>query len=387
MYDVALKVLKELNDNGYKAYIVGGYVRDVLLDIESNDIDITTNATPKQIMELFNDSCLPNEDYGSVIIEKKGYRFEITTFRKEIGYNDNRHPAEVKYIDELYPDLLRRDFVINTICMDSNGDIVDYLNGREDLENKVIRTVDDAYKSFSDDALRILRAIRFATILDFKLSDEVVDASKKTKNLVRNLSYYRKKSELDKIFTSSNRKLGVSLLLEFGLDEVLELPNLSKILDTNTTSLIGVWSILDVVDKYPFNKNESSLIKDISKAIPLNNLDPMALYKYGLYVNSVASEIKGYDIKNVTESYNNLVIKCRKDIDVTSDDIIKILHKEPGKFITEIYDDIEREILYRRLKNEKEDICNYIEKFVHICYTLKDKKTYIFCSPILYEFI
>lgn len=360
MYDVALKVLKELNDNGYKAYIVGGYVRDVLLDIESNDIDITTNATPKQIMELFNDSCLPNEDYGSVIIEKKGYRFEITTFRKEIGYNDNRHPTEVKYIDELYPDLLRRDFVINTICMDSNGDIVDYLNGREDLENKVIRTVDDAYKSFSDDALRILRAIRFATILDFKLSDEVVDAIKKTKDLVRNLSYYRKKSELDKIFTSSNRKLGVSLLLEFGLDEVLELPNLSKILDTNTTSLIGVWSILDVVDKYPFNKNESSLIKDISKAIPLNNLDPMALYKYGLYVNSVASEIKGYDIKNVTESYNNLVIKCRKDIDVTSDDIIKILHKEPGKFITEIYDDIERKILYRRLKNEKEDICNYI---------------------------
>lgn len=360
MYDVALKVLKELNDNGYKAYIVGGYVRDVLLDIESNDIDITTNATPKQIMELFNDSCLPNEDYGSVIIEKKGYRFEITTFRKEIGYNDNRHPTKVKYIDELYPDLLRRDFVINTICMDSNGDIVDYLNGREDLENKVIRTVDDAYKSFSDDALRILRAIRFATILDFKLSDEVVDAIKKTKDLVRNLSYYRKKSELDKIFTSSNRKLGVSLLLEFGFDEVLELPNLSKILDTNTTSLIGVWSILDVVDKYPFNKNESSLIKDISKAIPLNNLDPMALYKYGLYVNSVASEIKGYDIKNVTESYNNLVIKCRKDIDVTSDDIIKILHKEPGKFITEIYDDIEREILYRRLKNEKEDICNYI---------------------------
>lgn len=360
MYDVALKVLKELNDNGYKAYIVGGYVRDTLLDIESNDIDITTNATPKQIMELFNDSCLPNEDYGSVIIEKKGYRFEITTFRKEIGYNDNRHPAEVKYIDELYPDLLRRDFVINTICMDSNGDIVDYLNGREDLENKVIRTVDDAYKSFNDDALRILRAIRFATILDFKLSDEVVDAIKKTKDLVRNLSYYRKKSELDKIFTSSNRKLGVSLLLEFGLDEVLELPNLSKILETNTTSLIGVWSILDVVDKYPFNKNETSLINDISKVIPLNNLDPMALYKYGLYVNSVAFEIKGLDIKNVTESYNNLVIKCRKDIDITSDDIIKILHKEPGKFIADIYDDIEREILYRRLKNEKEEIYNYI---------------------------
>ena len=102
MEKIVYNVLKLLEDNNFEAYIVGGYVRDVLLDIESNDIDITTNATPKQIMELFNDSCLPNEDYGSVIIEKKGYRFEITTFRKEIGYNDNRYPAEVKYIDELY---------------------------------------------------------------------------------------------------------------------------------------------------------------------------------------------------------------------------------------------------------------------------------------------
>ena len=87
MLDVALKLLKELTSNSYKAYIVGGFVRDHILGIESNDIDITTNATPKEIKEIFKDSCLPNEEYGSVIVNKKGIKFEITTFRKEIGYS------------------------------------------------------------------------------------------------------------------------------------------------------------------------------------------------------------------------------------------------------------------------------------------------------------
>lgn len=362
MLDVALKLLKELTSNGYKAYIIGGFVRDYLLDIESNDIDITTNATPKEIKEIFTDSCLPTEDYGSVTVILKGIRFEITTFRKEIGYINNRRPAEVKYIDDLYLDLLRRDFVINTICMDENGEIVDYLNGVDDLNKKIIRTVGDAEKSFTDDALRILRAIRFATILDFKLSDEVISAIKNTKHLLRNLSYYRKKNELDKIFTSPNMKIGVKLLLDLELDKDLELDNLYKLLDTNTTSLIGIWSILDVSSKYPFNKNEKDLIKKINIVLLLNNMDPMALYMYGLYVNRVAGEIKGLDIKKITECYANLVIKSRKDINISAQDIISLLKRKPGSYINDIYDDIEREILYHRLLNEKSNILNYVLK-------------------------
>ena len=125
MLEVALKLLEEITARGFKAYIVGGFVRDYILGINSNDIDITTSATPKDIKEIFEDSCLPSEDYGSVTVIKKGIRFEITTFRKEIGYIDNRRPAEIKYIDDLYEDLLRRDFTINTICMDEKGEIVD----------------------------------------------------------------------------------------------------------------------------------------------------------------------------------------------------------------------------------------------------------------------
>ncbi|MBO5120050.1 MAG: CCA tRNA nucleotidyltransferase, partial [Bacilli bacterium] len=183
MLEVALKLLEEITSRGFKAYIVGGFVRDYILGINSNDIDITTSATPKDIKEIFDDSCLPSEDYGSVTVIMKGIRFEITTFRKEIGYIDNRRPAEIKYIDDLYEDLLRRDFTINTICMDQNGEIVDLLNGREDLEMGIIRTVGVSKERFEEDVLRILRAVRFATILDFKLDNEVIEAIKDTREL------------------------------------------------------------------------------------------------------------------------------------------------------------------------------------------------------------
>lgn len=359
MLDIALKLLDEITSCGFQAYIVGGFVRDYILGIESNDIDINTNATPKEIKDIF-DSCLPNEDYGSVTVIKKGVRFEITTFRKEMSYLDNRRPSQIEYIDDLYQDLLRRDFTINTLCMNKDGEIIDFLGGRSEIDSRVVKTVGNAKTRFEEDSLRILRAVRFATLLDFELDKETRDAIIDTRELLKNLSYYRKKEELDKIFGSSNADKGISLLLDLGLDKYLELDNLDKV--TCTSSLIGVWSILNVVDKYPFNSNERELIKNINEAFLLNNLDPMALYKYGLYVNSVAGEIKGLDIKNITESYNNLIIQSRRDLDITSDDIMKGLNKGPGSYLKDIYSDIEREVLYRRVKNEKDAIMAYIIK-------------------------
>ena len=357
MLDIALKLLEEITSHGFQAYIVGGFVRDYILGIDSNDIDINTNATPKEIKDIF-DSCLPNEDYGSVTVIKKGVRFEITTFRKEMNYLDNRRPSQIEYIDDLYQDLLRRDFTINTLCMNKDGEIIDFLGGRSEIDNRVVKTVGNAKTRFEEDSLRILRAVRFATLLDFELDKETKEAIIETRELLRNLSYYRKKEELDKIFGSSNADRGIQLLLDLGLDKYLELDNLNKV--TCTSSLIGVWSILNVVDKYPFNSNEKELITNINEAFLLNNLDPMALYKYGLYVNSVAGEIKGLDIKNITESYNNLVIQSRRDLDITSDDIMKGLNKGPGSYLKDIYSSIEREVLYRRVKNEKDAIMTYI---------------------------
>ena len=362
MLEEALKLLKQLTNHSYKAYIVGGFVRDYILGIESSDIDINTNATPKEVKEIFVDSCLPSEDYGSVTVIIKGIRFEITTFRKEIEYVNNRKPVEIQYIDDLYEDLLRRDFTINTLCMDENGKILDYLQGREDIENGIVRCVGDSYNKLSEDCLRILRAIRFATTFNFKLDDELIKSIEKNKHLLNNLSYYRKKSELEKIFTSTNYKNGIKLIIELGLDKELGISNLDKVLNSETISLIGIWSMLDITDTYPFNRNELELINNINKVVKMNNSDPYALYKYGLYVNSVAGEIKCQNIKDITEAYANLLIKSRKDIDFSAQDIIRVLNRKPGEYIKEIFDDIEKEILYRRLSNNKEEITKYIEK-------------------------
>ena len=355
--DMALKVVDEINQHGYKAYLVGGMVRNHLLGLPSNDVDITTNATPKEILEIFEDS-VPTEEYGAVTVNKKGIKYEITTFRREYNYVDHRRPSEIKYIDDLYQDLQRRDFTVNTICMNANGEIIDYLGGEEDLRKRIIKSVGDAKVKFEEDALRILRAVRFATILDFTLDSEVIEAIKATKNFIQDLSYERKKEELDKIFSSSNAYKGVQLLLELGLDKDLELERLKDITPNNNS--IGIWSILNVMDKYPFSNNEKELISSINGAMSHNNLDPMSLYTYGLYANSVAGTIKNVDIKNITESYNNLAIHGRKELDITSEEIMSILNRTPGEYMSDIYADIEREVLYKRLVNEKSILTKYI---------------------------
>lgn len=360
MLEKALNFIREINEHGYDAYIVGGFVRDYVLGINSNDIDISTNATPKEIISIFEESCLPTEDYGSVTVIKYNIRFEITTFREEINYINNRKPAKIKYIDDLEKDLLRRDFTINSLCMGSDGKIIDLLHAMNDINKKVIRTIGDADRRFGEDCLRMLRAIRFATVLDFSLDDNVVAAIVNNKSLLKGLSYERKKEELDKIFSSNNYKRGIELLINLGLDKELELDNLSKAVVAD--NLIGIWSILNVVDKYPFSSNERELIRDINISMKIDNLDPYNLYTYGLYINSIAGQIKGIDKKDITEVYNALTIHKRSDLDITSEEILELLNIKPSKYLSEIYDDLVHNVIYKHINNDNKALKDYILK-------------------------
>ena len=357
MKEAGLKLIKEINDHGFEAYIVGGFVRDYILGIESNDIDICTSATPMDVKNIFEDSCTTNDDYGSVIVTKWGIKFEITTYREEISYTNNRKPDEIRYVDNLYKDLLRRDFTINSICMNGSGEIIDLLDGRYDLNRKVISSIGDCYIKFEEDCLRILRAIRFATVLDFELDDEIKLAILNKKHLLKNLSYNRKKEELDKIFSSSNCKKGINLLLDLGLDKELELNKLKDIVYTD--DLVAVWSVLNV-STYPFSSSEKKLFKDINEALKHNNLDPMILYKYGLYVNSVAGSIKGIDKKKIAEGYNNIRLHTKKDLDVTCDELVEVLGGKTGSYLGTVYDEIIHAILYGKINNNKEEILKYV---------------------------
>lgn len=361
MLEHSLEILKNIESKGFKAYIIGGFVRDYILGVTSPDVDICTNATPKQIKEIFSDSFIPNEEYGSITVIYNKVRFEITTFRKEYDYINNRRPGKIEYIDSLLEDVKRRDFTINTLCMDSDKKIIDFLDGKIDIKQRMIRSVGDAYTRFTEDALRILRAVRFATTLNFKLSTEVYEAIIKTKKYLSNISYERKKSELDKIFMSNNASYGIQLLISLGLDQDLEIQNLADIKLSN--DLLGVWSSINVSDKYPFTKTEKDLIKKIKHVYNYDNLDKKVLYKYGPYVNSICAINKGKNKFDVVNAYNSLPIKSRSDILITSQEIMEFSKAGPGRYINEIYNVLENEILEGKLENNKQELITFLNRF------------------------
>ena len=357
MLDVALKVLEKIEEHGFRAYIVGGFVRDYILGNTTNDVDICTEATPKDIKEIFENITLPKMDYGAVRLDIKKHRFDIMTFRKEISYYNNRKPMEVEYIKDLLSDLKRRDFTMNTLCMDKDGNIIDLLNGREDIENNVINTVGDSISRFVEDPLRILRAVRFYTTLGFSLSEECKLAIMHTKGELSRLSYQRKKDELDKIFCHTNVKRGIDILVELGLDKELEL-DFSKCI--YNTDLIGIWASIGVNGNYPFTKNEKDLIEKIRLVRDMNNLDPVVLFKYGLYVNIIAGSLNGTDRKDIANKYEKLSIKTKDDVAISTNQIIGLLDMEPSKKLKDIYEDLINNILYGKLDNNYEEISKYL---------------------------
>ncbi len=359
MLEVTKELLRIITDNGFEAYIVGGYVRDLYINKKSDDVDICTSATPKNLKQIFNEAILPKEEYGSVTLIYKNIRFEITTFRTEMKYINNRIPSKVEYINDLSLDLKRRDFTINTICIDADGNYIDLLNGRKDIDNKIIKCVIDPNESMQVDSFRILRAIRFATVLDFEIDDELKKAIKNNGNLLLNLSFYRKKAELDRIFNSQNVNKGISTIEELGLTKYLGLSNLSKI-NTKVPG-IAIWAQLEGTNKYPFNKPEKDQIKYIRQLLHESVLDNYNLYHYGLYISQIVGELKDIDKVNITKAYNSLQIKRIEDIDITVLEICEILERKPDAFLKEIFFDLERKILYNKLSNKKRILKSYIK--------------------------
>ena len=358
MEEKALEILKILNSNHYEAYVVGGYVRDTLLNRKTNDIDICTSATPKEILQIFDNVSISDMQYGSVVVAYKGYNFDITTFRKEIKYESNRKPVKIKYIKDLKKDLLRRDFTINTLCMNSNGDIIDILNIKNDLNKRILRTVGNPRYRIKEDSLRILRCIRFATILDFEIEPKTKHFLLKYGYLLKTLSMNRKKEELDRIFLSKNKEKGRKLLIELNLTSVLNINKLNNIV--LCTDLIGIWCQLEVEDIYPFTKVEKEQMKLLRELLKYDEIDNYLLYKYGLYLCTVYNDIKGLSKRKLNTKYQNLPITSRKEIMIKGEEISNILNKKPGKYIKEIMEDLEKNILNNKLNNTYEDIKKYI---------------------------
>lgn len=208
------KAMSIMKENGYESFIVGGCVRDFLMGKTPSDFDITTNATPEETKKCFLGFKVIETGikHGTVTVLIDSEPIEITTYRIDGEYKDNRHPESVEFTVNLEDDLSRRDFTVNALAYDGEEKIVDLFFGKEDLKKRIIRSVGDPDKRFSEDGLRILRALRFSSILDFSIEKKTEESIRRNKNLLKNISKERILTEITKLLCGVNAK---SVLLEF----------------------------------------------------------------------------------------------------------------------------------------------------------------------------
>lgn len=212
--EAAKAVLKRLRESGYEGYVVGGSVRDSLLGLTPNDFDVTTNALPETVLELFSDFTVVETGlkHGTVTVVIDGEPIEVTTFRCDGEYSDGRHPERVSFTPSLSEDLKRRDFTVNAMAYSEESGLIDLFDGESDLRNGIIRTVGNAEERFNEDALRILRALRFASSYGFKIEKQTEKAIRKLKGSLSLLSSERIFSELKKLVLGKGAE---RILLEY----------------------------------------------------------------------------------------------------------------------------------------------------------------------------
>lgn len=214
MLQSAQSVLKQLTDAGYAAYLVGGYIRDSLLKRPVKDIDIATAAKPEEVLALFPKVVPTGLKHGTVTVLTGGFSFEVTTFRTESEYEDHRRPSEVVYVNDIVADLTRRDFTINAMAQDRHGKLIDPFGGRQDLADGILRCVGDAELRFREDALRLLRCIRFAAEYGLRIESDTWLALHANARLLKHIAMERVRAELVRIVGGRHPQEGFRLLAD-----------------------------------------------------------------------------------------------------------------------------------------------------------------------------
>ena len=214
-------IIDTFYNNNHEAFMVGGCVRDCLLGLTPKDYDITTSALPNITESLFEKTIPTGIKHGTVTVILDNENLEVTTYRTEGNYLDNRHPESVEFVSNIEEDLSRRDFTVNALAYNNKEGLIDYFNGIDDIKNKIIKAVGDPNKRFQEDALRMLRAIRFSCQLGFKIDELTYLAIKENYRLIKNISIERIRDELCKILISANPCDGLNLLKDTGILEII----------------------------------------------------------------------------------------------------------------------------------------------------------------------
>lgn len=313
----ALEIINIIEDSGYEAYIVGGSLRDSLLGMQPKDIDIASSASPTEIKRIFNSykTIDTGIDFGTVTLIYNDKPVEITTFRSESVYLDSRRPDSVSFEKNVDEDLKRRDFTINAMAYNQSKKIVDLFSGEEDLNNKLIRCVGSPDERFSEDALRMLRAVRFACVLNFDIEKNTFEAIKYNASRIEHISKERIQAELNKILMSSKPSRGIRLLLDSKLLDYV-LPEISRLSGFNQNNPFHHLELLEhtlcVLDKVEprLQLRLAALFHDVGK-VDTVTLDENGIgHFYGH--DSVSEEITKSVLKRLR--YSNEIIELTSQL-------------------------------------------------------------------------
>jgi tRNA nucleotidyltransferase (CCA-adding enzyme) len=387
----AVPVLQLIENAGFEAYFVGGSVRDHILGRDISDVDIATSALPQELKGIFPKTNDVGIEHGTILVHHNGGHYEITTFRSEENYSDFRRPDKVSFIRSLKEDLQRRDFTMNAMAMDKDGNIIDPFKGKEAIKNKQIATVGNPDERFGEDALRMLRAVRFQSQLSFAIEKGTLKSLVAQCHLLENIAVERKTVEFEKLLMGTGRREAVHMLADSGI--INYLPGLKGHADavkrfssrlTENFQLIESWVLLvfefglkekKIEDflrewKLPVNK-----IKRINRVHSLllsrleKDWDLERVYYAGLE-DAISAELVysslqkiGCSTDKIEELHDQLPIKHRRELKVTGNDVMSWMDKPPGPWLRLILEGIERSVINNDVPNEKEKIKKWLSAF------------------------
>ncbi|WP_409288928.1 CCA tRNA nucleotidyltransferase [Peribacillus sp. SCS-37] len=386
LFQRASGLLDKIEQAGYEAYFVGGAVRDMLLKKPISDVDIATSATPLEVKAIFPNTVDVGIEHGTVIVIHEGEPYEVTTFRREGGYEDFRRPSEVKFIRSLREDLQRRDFTMNAIAMDKGYNLIDPFSGASAIRRKLICTVGDPDERFSEDALRMMRAVRFVSQLSFSMDPEVFEGIKKNGPILSNMAVERLLAEFNKLMEGRSRTRALEILLDSGLYQYVPgLPHqqeaLRKFIGLNPSGLkdgFDSWVLLTslmnqegadaFLNSWRMPMKQFKSIK--SHLVYLNTRRQGPLGKKSLFEAGRETAIRVERVfaarmgvpphSQVETAYDSLPVHHMNELGVNGNDLLDWTGKKGGPWVKELLSFILTGVLEERVKNDKKAIREWL---------------------------
>ena len=377
----ALPILETIEKAGYEAYFVGGSVRDTMLSKPIHDVDIATSAYPEEIKKIFKRTVDTGIEHGTVMILDHGTGYETTTFRTESTYTDFRRPDEVKFVRSLDEDLKRRDFTVNALALTKDGEVIDLFGGVQDMSAQILRAVGKPEERFHEDALRMMRAVRFAAQLDFKIDDATQKAIAENAPLLANIAVERTNVEFTKLMQGTSASYGLIEMIKSGLVNFMpglantdqDLAAYAELLqNAQPTDDNQAWSLLsfelglspkDTGEFLKLWKQPNDMIQTAKSVITLMNklrlgdVSDWDLYQTQDAITTALATIRlsevTANVEDLSVRYQALPIKHKKELAINGGELMKSLHLTPGPLFGKILADLEHLVVIGEQVNDK----------------------------------